>query len=223
MTIFKGRGVRIEVAATFDALDIVTAGAGGITLANPAVISSTAHGWANGDYGYVDETGNGMAQIAGQAIRAANIAANTLEAEGLNTTSYSAFVSGNIYRAATWVTLSQSTDFTIGGGEADKLDATTLLDFIKKEELGQLAAETVNINMFADPLSAAVARVRALALSNGGTGLQANGSVFRITYPSSALEIFWFGQPSIPGFSQQKQAIATGSLQITCKGFMMFL
>jgi hypothetical protein len=219
MSLYKGRGVRLEVALTFDAADVVTA----ITLANPGVVSAAAHGWASGDYGYVEETGNGMAQIDGQAIRAANVAAGTLETEGLDTTTYGAFVSGNIYRAASWATLSNATDFTIGGGEADKLDATTLLDFIKKEENGLLAAETVNINMFADPLSSAVARVRALALSKGGSGQQANRSLFRITYPSSALEIFWFGEPSVPGFSQQKQQIATGSLQVTCRGFMMYL
>lgn len=219
MAKYKGRGVRLEVATAFDAADAVT----GITLANPGVITATAHGWSNGDYGYAEETGSGMAQIDGQAIRAANVAANTLEAEGLNTTNYSTFVSGNIYKVSTWATLSNATDFTIGGGEADKLDATTLLDFIKQEEQGQLAAETVSINMFADPLSTAVARLRALALSNGGTGHQAYRSVFRITYPASALEIFWFGEPSIPGFAQQKQQLATGSFQVTVKGYMMYL
>jgi hypothetical protein len=121
-----------------------------------------------------------------------------------------------MYKALTWATLSNATDFTIGGGDADKLDATTLLDFVKKEENGLLAAETVNINMFADPLSAAVARVRALALTS-------TRSVFRVTYPSSALEIFWYGEPSIPGFNQQKQQIANASLQVTVKGFMMYL
>jgi hypothetical protein len=219
MALYKGRGVRLEVATAFDAADVVSA----ITQADPAVISAAAHGWANGDYGYVEETGNGMAQIDGQAIRAASTTTGTLAAEGLKTTNYGTFVSGNIYRASSWATLSNATDFIIGGGDADKLDATTLLDFIKKEEQGALAAETVNINMFADPLSAAVARLRTLALSNGGTGHQANRSLFRITYPASALEIFWFGEPSIPGFAQQKQQIATGTLQVSCKGFMMYL
>jgi hypothetical protein len=219
MAKYKGRGVRLEVATAFAAATVVTA----ITAANPAVISSVAHGFSNGSYGYVEETGSGMAQIDGQAIRAASIGADVLTAEGLNASNYSAFVSGNVYLASTWATISNATDFTIGGGEADKLDATTLLDFIKQEEAGQLAAETVSVNMFADPLSAGVARLRALALSNGGTGHQATRSIFRITYPASALEIFWFGEPSIPGFSQQKQALATGTFGITVKGYMMYL
>jgi hypothetical protein len=219
MALYKGRGVRLEVATAFDAADVVSA----ITLADPAVISAAAHGWVNGDYGYVEETGNGMAQIDAQGIRAASATTGNLAAEGLKTTNYSAFVSGNIYRASAWATISNATDFTIGGGDADKLDATTLLHFIKQEEQGQLAAETVNVSMFADPLSAGVARLRALALSNGGTGHQANRSLFRITYPASALEIFWFGEPSIPGFSQQKQQIATGQFQVSVKGFMMYL
>ncbi len=212
MALYKGRGVKLEVALTLDAADVVTA----ITQANPAVISAAAHGWANGDYGYVEETGNGMAQIDGQAIRAANVAAGTLEAEGLDTTSYSVFVSGNIYRAATWATISGATDFTIGGGAADKLDATTLLDFVKKEEVGLLAAETVSVNMLADPLSAGVKRLRALAVSS-------NRSIFRITYPNAALELFWFGEPGVPNFAQAKQQIATGSFEVTVKGFVQYL
>lgn len=211
MALYKGRGVRIEVALTYDTADVVTA----VTLANPGVATSTAHGWVNGDVGYFGEV-TGMSQLDGQAVRAASVAANTFGLEGIDTSTYAAFTAGNAYRVATWATISNATDFQIGGGAADKLDSTTLLDFIKQEENGLLAAETVSVNMFADPLSQGVARLRALALTS-------TRATFRITYPSSALEIYWHGEPSIPGFNQQKQGIATGSFEVTCKGYMLYL
>lgn len=211
MSLYKGRGVRLEVALTYQTADVVTA----VTLANPGVATSTGHGMSNGAVGYFGEV-TGMSQLDGQAFRASGVAANTFNLEGIDTSAYPAFTAGNAYEVATWATISQATDFQIGGGDADKLDATTLLDFIKQEENGLLAAETVNVNMLADPLSQGVARLRALALSS-------TRATFRITYPSSALEIYWHGEPSIPGFNQAKQQLATGSFQITCKGFMLYL
>lgn len=211
MALYKGRGVRLEVALTFGSAIPVTA----VTLANPGVATATAHGQANGTVGYMGDV-TGMSQLDGQAIRLANQAANTFELEGVDTSNYPAFTGGNFYPAATWATLSQAVDFQFGGGDAEKLDATTLLDFIKQEENGILAAETVTINMLADPKSQAVARIRALALSS-------SRSTWRITYPDSALEIYWHGEPSIPGFNQQKQQLATGSLQCTVKGYVLYL
>lgn len=211
MSLYKGRGVRLEVALTYQAADVVTA----VTLASPGVATSTAHGQANGAVGYFGSV-TGMSQLDGQAYRAANVAANTFELEGVDTTAYPAFTGGSAFEVATWATISQATDFQFGGGDADKLDATTLLDFIKQEENGILAAETLSVNMLADPKSQGVQRLRALALSS-------SRATFRITYPDSALEIYWHGEPSIPGFNQAKQQLATGAFQCTVKGYVLYL
>jgi hypothetical protein len=211
MALYKGRGVRLEVALTFGSAIPVTA----VSLANPGVATATAHAQANGTVGYFGGV-TGMSQLDGQAIRVSGQTTNTFELEGVDTTNYPAYTAGNFYPASTWATLSNAVDFQFGGGDAEKLDATTLLDFIKQEENGILAAETVSINMLADPKSQAVARIRALALTSAR-------STWRITYPDSALEIYWQGEPSIPGFNQQKQQIATGSMQCTVKGYVLYL
>lgn len=212
MALYKGRGVRLEVALTYAAAIPVTA----VTLDDPGVATATAHGLSAGSVGYMGGPVTGMSQLDGQAIRVANPATNTFELEGIDTSNYPAYTGGNYYPVATWATLSQAVDFQFGGGDAEKLDATTLLDFIKQEENGILAAETVSINMLADPKAQAVQRIRALALSS-------QRSTWRITYPDSALEIYWHGEPSIPGFNQQKQQIATGSMQVTVKGYVLYL
>jgi len=211
MTIYKGRGVRLEVSNAEGADIPVTA----VSLANPGVATSAAHGQSNGAVGYMKDV-TGMSQLDGQAVRLANVAAGTFELEGIDTSTYAAFTAGDLSVISSWHTISNAVDFQIGGGDAEKLDATTLLDLIKQEENGLLAAETVQINVLADPLLAAIARVRALALAS-------SRAVFRVTYPNSSLEIYWRGEPSIPGFNQQKGQIATGGFQITVKGYVLYL
>ena len=71
----------------------------GITAANPPVVTSNAHGFANGDE--VDIAGvGGMTQLNGRRFRVNNVAANTFELQdqvtgvNINATGYSAYTSG---------------------------------------------------------------------------------------------------------------------------------
>jgi hypothetical protein len=96
----KGRGIRVEIAATFGAPKVVTA----VTKANPGVATSTAHAMANNTVGYFDGV-SGMVQLEKQACRVKNQVTNAFDLQGLNTTQYSDFVSGNFIPVATWQTL----------------------------------------------------------------------------------------------------------------------
>ena len=72
----------------------------GITQANPGVVTSTAHGYANGDTVVI--TGVvGMTQVNGKRFKVASVAANTfalqdIDGNNVNTTSYTAYTSGGI-------------------------------------------------------------------------------------------------------------------------------
>ena len=82
----KGRGIRVEIAATYASPVTVTA----VPLADPGVATSTAHGQANTVVGYFSGV-TGMEQLEGQACRVKNTAANTFELQGLNTSNFTAF------------------------------------------------------------------------------------------------------------------------------------
>lgn len=88
MRIFQNGGSVVEAAKTIT----------GITQANPGVVTSTAHGYSNGDV--VDISGVvGMTQVNGKRYIVAGVTANTFqlttEAGGnVNTTSYTAYSSG---------------------------------------------------------------------------------------------------------------------------------
>jgi len=72
----------------------------GITQANPGVVTSTAHGYSNGDTVVI--TGVvGMTQVNGKRFKVASVAANTfqlqdIDGNNVNTTSYTAYTSGGI-------------------------------------------------------------------------------------------------------------------------------
>lgn len=207
----KGRGVRVEIAATYSAAKVVTA----VTLANPGVATSAAHAMANDTVGYWSGVA-GMAQLEGQSTRVENQATNTFELQGLNTTNYSAFAAGNFTPVATWATLSEATSYSIGGGAAEKLDVTRLIDITKQEEQGLLPVSNVSMNVIAqDTPSAAMLLLESAVQTQGAV-------VVRITLPNGAVRVYR-AEPSLPGEDVQQGQVGTGSLDMAVKGFVLKL
>lgn len=64
-----------------------------ITQANPAVVTSNGHGFANGDIVYIASVA-GMTQVNGLEFEVANQTANTFELRGIDSTGYTAYSSG---------------------------------------------------------------------------------------------------------------------------------
>ena len=211
MASVKGRGVRVEIAATYGTAKTVTA----VTQASPGVATSSAHGMANDTVGYFSSVG-GMVQLEDQACRVKNQTANTFDLQGLNTTGYTAFTSGSFTPVATWATLGEATSYSLGGGASEKLDVTTLLDIVKKEELGLLPVQSVTMNVIAQDTPSAAQQLL-------DTAVQTQGKVtVRITLGNGAVRIFR-GEPSTPGEDVQQGAVGTGSLDFAVKGFALKL
>jgi hypothetical protein len=72
----------------------------GITRANPGVVTSAGHGYSNGDTIYIAAV-VGMTQVNGIFFTAANVAANTFELSGVDTSAYTAYSSGGTAQKAT--------------------------------------------------------------------------------------------------------------------------
>lgn len=215
--IIKGRGVKLEIGLTEAAAKVVSA----ITLADPGVATSTAHALADGSVAYMSDV-EGMSLLDGQAFRVADGDTNTFEIEGIDTADMPAFVSGNAIPITAWATLSQSTEYQIGGGALVTDDNTCLIDTTEQLDAIMLAAETVQIPVKAllqD--NAAMAKVRAVARKLGYL-------VFRISFPLEAgqaipAQRIWRGTPSLPGENLAVKGSGTGSLQVTVKGAVCFL
>jgi Phage tail tube protein, TTP len=207
----KGRGVKVEIAATYAAAKTVTA----VTLASPGVATSAAHGMANDTVGYFSSVA-GMVQLEDQACRVKNQSTNTFELQGLNTSGYSVFTAGDFIPVATWATLGEATSYSIGGGASEKLDVTTLLDIVRKEEAGLLPVSNVSINVVAQDTPSAAQLLLETAIQTQGK------VVVRITLGNGAVRVFR-AEPSIPGEDVQVGAVGTGSLDMAVKGFVLKL
>lgn len=210
----KGRNVRVEVGYTEGTPKIVTA----VSIADPAVAVSASHGLAVGSVGYFDDVVN-MDPLDGQAVRVADVGSPSVDNFGLETldsTDWPAFTSGNFVPITAWATLSQSTQYQLGGGAPRTEDVGTLLDTTEKLETIKLAAETVTIDIRSlTEDNQALAKVRQVAR-------RAERLVFRITLADGAQRIFR-GQPSIPGESLTQGATGTGQLSVTVRGQILYL
>ncbi|MEJ1935958.1 phage tail tube protein, partial [Nostoc sp. NIES-2111] len=143
--VVKGRNCKVEIASAFSGAKVVSA----ISNADPGVATSTAHALLDGVVGFFSNVG-GMVQLEGQAARVDNPTANNFELQGLNTTGYSASNGNSSFTpASAWLTISEATSYQIGGGAAEKLDTTTLIDVVKQEENGLLATQSVQIGTLA--------------------------------------------------------------------------
>ena len=213
--IIVGSGVRVEVGITEGTPKTVAS----ISKANPGVVEIVAHGLAAESAGYFD-TIVGMDEIDGQAARvgtAGSPTADMFAIEDVNTTNYSDFVSGQFVPVTAWATLSQSTQYQIGGGAAKTEDVSTLIDTIEKLLSVKNAAQTVTIDIRALKAdNAALAKVRSVARELGFL-------VFRITMPLTGEQRLFRGQPSLPGESVAQGATGTGQLSVTVKGQVLFL
>lgn len=72
----------------------------GATQADPVVITANGHGHSNGDTVYLKNI-TGMTELNGRLFTVANATANTYELQGIDGTSYSAYVSGGESRVTT--------------------------------------------------------------------------------------------------------------------------
>lgn len=210
MSVPKGRKTRVEIATVLGSAIAISA----ITNANPAVLTSTGHGLLNGSIGYISAV-SGMEQLFGQGISVDAPTANTFAAEGVDTTSYGAFVSASFRPVSTFLTLSKSTSYTIGGGAGSEIDTTTLLDEFDQTEAGNLAAQTVQISGFSDFQLPAMQALRIAAINQTLT-------VFRLTLENGERRVFC-GVPTLPGESMSVKQLATGDFTINVKGQVLFL
>lgn len=212
MANLRGRGISVEVAASFGTVEPCTA----LTQANPGVATSAAHALNNNDVGFFSDV-TGMVQMEGQACRVKNKTTDTFELQGMNTSAFSAFTGGNFTPAASWAVLAEATNHNIGGGAGSKLNVTTLLDVIEKTEQGNLPAQTVSITILSQTSPSAAMQILIAAAQSGGKVLM------RVRDTASGSVRIYYGEPSIPGEDLSAGQTGSGSFDIAVKGYVLTL
>lgn len=126
-TVVKWANVSLAMQSALAAAKTIS----GITKADPAVITATAHGYSNGDY--VVLTVQGMHQLDGKVVRVANVATDTFEAEGVDSTAFDTFASGTAEKITFGTTITSATTVNASGGDFGFIDITTIHDNVKKQ------------------------------------------------------------------------------------------
>jgi hypothetical protein len=207
----KGRGTRVEVAATFGTAKAVTA----VSKATTGVATSTAHAMTNNTVGYFNNV-SGMVQLERQACRLKNVAANTFDLQGLNTSNYADFTSGDFVPVLTWQSLAEATSYRFGGGSAEKLNATRLIDIVTQEELGNLPADTLSLGLLAQDTPSAAMQLFESAVQTQGI------CIIRITLGNGAVRVCTI-EPGLPGEDVQQGQLGTGTVEGAVKGLVLKL
>lgn len=95
-----------------------------ISKAATAVASAEAHGLANGDILFLEV--QGMRQLHERVVRVSGTATDTFQLEGIDSTDFDDFVSGQAFKITLGTSITTATTITASGGDFDMVDATTI-------------------------------------------------------------------------------------------------
>ncbi len=209
MTDFIGVNIKTEVQQTLGSPKTVSA----ITLANPGVVSSTAHGYSNGDI-IVFQVTDGMVELNNQAGRVSASTTDAFSIEGLDTTSYSTFTAGTVTKVSAFQTLAMAQSVTMPNPAPAKIDLTRLIDKVKRYTYGLPDAPDGTIKGLRDVASTAIGLIRAATKANATM-------VFRLTWPGGSHTVFNAQVSGGQGFDLQTNAAATQDVSFTPTGDVM--
>lgn len=177
--------VAVAVQTALAAAKTITA----ITKANPAVASSTAHGYSDGDLVLLKVTG--MIEVNHMVVRVSGSVTNAFNLEGVDSTLFGTFVSGTAEKITFGASAATFTDVSPSGGEAKAVDITTIHDDVDKEQPGSKTALSYSFSSLWDPTDAALLELvkadavkgeRALAITFGS-----GAKVYFNAYPFATL------------------------------------
>lgn len=147
-TVTKWSNVAVAMQSALAAADTIS----GITKASPGVVTATSHGLSNGDYVFLSVSG--MYQLNDRVARVANVATNTFELEGIDTTLFDTFSSGTAEAITFGTSITTAASISSSGGGFDFIDTTTIHDNVKSQTPGLPAALSYTMEHIWDPANA---------------------------------------------------------------------
>ena len=199
------KNVQIAVQSALGSAKTIT----GITKADPGVVTSTAHGFNDGDL--VVLTVNGMHQLNDKIVRVDNKTDDTFELEGVDTTLFDTFSSGTAELITFGTTMQTAVSLSSSGGDFAFIDTTTIHDSKQTQIPGLPSAAVFTMDSIWDPADAGLQEL------NYASDNQLKRAI-RITWPSGYKALFtgYIGCSLLPGGSAQDKV--TTQVVITMNG-----
>lgn len=190
-----------------------------ITAANPPVVSSTAHGYSDGDVVYISGV-TGMDQVNSRAFvvddttGASPLTPNSFELKGIDGTGYTAYEAsspstGSAYKV-TLTTIAEVSSVAGFDGQAPEIDTTHLRSTAKEFLLGLQDFGNLTLNIFLKNADAGQTELRTLKSSG-------DAAVFTITLSDDTVAAF-VGRVSQLTFSAERDGAVSGQVTIRITG-----
>lgn len=181
-----------------------------VTKADPAVVTSTAHGRADGDVIRINGV-LGMTELNGLAFIINVTGANNYQLLGVNSTNYGTYVSGGRVDVATMSDLCELTGYNRQGGSSPEIDATSICSEAAEYELGLPDFGTTQVDYNFAPLTTVQAAIQAAYIA---------GSPFaaKVVLPNSGGTMLQLGFVQQTSESVQKGDIWKGSFTMRNTG-----
>jgi hypothetical protein len=154
-TVRKWANVAVAMQSALAAAKTITA----ITEASEGVVSSTTHGYSNGDFVYLEI--QGMWQLDGKVCRVSSVAADAFTLEGVDTSSYETFVSGTAKKITFGTTVTSMASISASGGDFDFIDTSTIHSNVKTQIPGSANPLTYSFDNLWDMSDAAQLAMKA--------------------------------------------------------------
>lgn len=156
-TVYKWSNVQIGIQTALSSAQTVTA----ISEADPAVVTSSGHAVATGDFVRMDV--EGMYQVDDRVFRASAANTNDFTLEEEDATLYDTFTSGNAKVITFGTFMATVRGLTAGGGDFDFIDITTVHDNIRKQIPGLPQASNYQLENLWDATDAALIALKVAA------------------------------------------------------------
>lgn len=153
----KTQGTSVSIETALAATKTITA----ITKANPAVVSSTGHGYTNGDI--VKITGVvGMVELNDRAFVVAASATDSFSLSGVDSTNYTTYVSGGAAAKVTVTPVGKVEGIpTLFAGQAQTINTTHLKSLRQETIQGLAVAGTITMTLQLEDADAGQAAMQA--------------------------------------------------------------
>ncbi|WP_053842954.1 phage tail protein [Paracidovorax avenae] len=141
-------GATVAIATSYGTAKAISA----ISNAAPGVATSTAHGLANGAF---FELKTGWQKISERIFKAGNVATNSLEVAGSETTDVNRFPAGSsagsLREILAWTQIPQILEFTTNGGDQQFANFSFLEEDYERQLPTVTAAQSIQIGIGDDP------------------------------------------------------------------------
>ncbi|MEO6709308.1 MAG: phage tail tube protein [Planctomycetota bacterium] len=187
----------------------------GISKANPAVVTATAHGLAIGDVVKLSEI-NGMTELDGQEFVVGTVpTANTFSLSGVDSTGYATFSSDSPANATvqkvTFTDFCELTGFQQQDAAASEIDVTTICSTAKEFEVGLSDSGSLTLDYNYAGKETVQAALRAAKIA--GTQI-----AFKLVLPNSGGTLIMFGSVQSQSISGTVSDVIKGNATIKLSG-----